>query len=76
MSILQTGLPMTGLAVLAGEIRLAGPLRRELNTVFLPWALKAGSHAADLMCIYYEEHLEVRLLCMQFGHIPKGCTYM
>lgn len=55
----QTGLPMTGLAVVAGELRLAAPLRKELNTVFLPWALQAGSHAADLMCIYYEQHLEV-----------------
>ena len=57
--VYQTGLPMTGLAVVAGELRLAAPLRKELNSVFLPWALQAGSHAADLMCIYYEQHLEV-----------------
>ncbi|KAK2076314.1 hypothetical protein QBZ16_000838 [Prototheca wickerhamii] len=58
LEFVQTGLPMTGLAVVAGELRLAAPLRKELNSVFLPWALQAGSHAADLMCIYYEQHLE------------------
>ena len=50
---------MTGLAVVAGEWRLKAEDRRVLNTVFLPWALRAGTRAADLMCIYYEKHLEV-----------------
>lgn len=60
--LLQTGMPMTGLAVLAGEWRLKPADRRVLNTVYLPWALRAGARAADLMCIYYEKHLEVSCL--------------
>ena len=50
---------MTGLAVLAGEWRLKAEDRRQLNTIYLPWALRAGTRAADLMCIYYEKHLHV-----------------
>jgi hypothetical protein len=58
---LQTGLPMTGLAVLAGEWRLKPEDRAVLNQVYLPWALRAGVWSADLMCLYYEKHLEVRV---------------
>lgn len=55
----QTGLPMTALAVVAGELRLPAEQRAELNRTYLPWALQAGAQAADLMCIPYEKHLEV-----------------
>lgn len=58
VEFVQTGMPMTALAVVAGEWRLKPEDRRVLNTVYLPWALKAGTRAADLMCIYYEKHLE------------------
>lgn len=61
VEFLQTGLPMTAMAVLAAEWRLKSKSRRSLNTVYLPWALRAGSQAADLMCIYYENHFEERL---------------
>jgi ubiquinone biosynthesis protein COQ4 len=54
----QTGMPMTALAVLAGEWRLAPADRDLLNSQFLPWALRAGARAPDLMCIYYERHFE------------------
>ena len=47
---------MTALAVLAGEWRLRDGDRRLLNERFLPWALRAGARAPDLMCIYYEKH--------------------
>ena len=99
----QTGLPMTGLAVLAGEWRFKPEVRQPstpcllwcsaadlptatysmcslfvdqqallpaaihplhccprlqdralLNREFLPWALRAGARAPDLMCIYCE----------------------
>lgn len=49
---------MTALAVLAGEWRLAAEDRALLNSLFLPWALRAGARAPDLMCIYYEQHFE------------------
>lgn len=52
----QTGMPMTGMAVLAAEWRLDRERRRVLNSVYLPWAVRAGSQCADLMCLYYEEH--------------------
>lgn len=47
---------MTGLAVLAGEWRLDASDRALLNSRFLPWAVRAGARAPDLMCIYYEKH--------------------
>ncbi|KAL4422775.1 hypothetical protein ABPG75_008972 [Micractinium tetrahymenae] len=56
VEFVQTGLPMTGLAVLAGEWRLRPEDRALLNSQFLPWAVRAGARAPDLMCIYYEQH--------------------
>lgn len=61
VEFVQTGLPMTGLAVLAGEWRLKAEDRRLLNEQFLPWALHAGARAPDLMCIYYEKHFQESL---------------
>ena len=43
--------------------------RALLNREFLPWALRAGARAPDLMCIYCELHLgwkqQVRESCGQ-----------
>ncbi|PRW32984.1 ubiquinone biosynthesis [Chlorella sorokiniana] len=61
VEFVQTGLPMTGLAVLAGEWRFKPEDRALLNREFLPWALRAGARAPDLMCIYYEKHFEDNL---------------
>ena len=58
VEFVQTGMPMTGMAVLAAEWRLDRERRRLLNTVYLPWALRAGSQSADLMCLYYEDHFQ------------------
>lgn len=58
VEFVQTGMPMTGMAVLAAEWRLSTPKRQMLNTVYVPWAIHAGSRAADLMCLYYEEHFD------------------
>jgi len=49
---------MTGMAVLAAQWKLSQKNRKLLNTVYLPWAIKAGSQASDLMCIYYEEYFD------------------
>mmetsp|Transcript_10260 Transcript_10260/g.20247 ORF Transcript_10260/g.20247 Transcript_10260/m.20247 type:complete len:335 (+) Transcript_10260:113-1117(+) len=57
VEFMQTGMPMTGMAVIAAEWRLSRPKRKILNTVYLPWAVQAGAQAADLACLYYEEHL-------------------
>lgn len=58
VEFVQTGMPMTAMAVVAGEWRLKQPDRRLFNTVFLPWALKAGAKSADLMTLYYEKHFD------------------
>lgn len=62
----QTGLPMTGLAVLGAQYRLQPDDRVVLQRHYLPWALRAGSRCGDLMSIYYERHFEV---C---GAVPDG----
>jgi hypothetical protein len=59
-SVLQTGVPMTGLAVLGAQWRLPAQDRALLNSQYLPWAFRAGSRCRDLMCVYYEKHFEVR----------------
>lgn len=58
VEFIQTGIPMTGLAVVAGEFKQQGADRELLNREFLPWALKAGTRSADLLTIYYEKHFE------------------
>ena len=43
VEFVQTGIPMTGLAVVAGEVRQRGEDRTLFNSQFLPWALRAGT---------------------------------
>ena len=56
----QTGLPMAALSVAGAQWRLKQGERVRLNTQLLPWALRAGTRSTDLMCLYYEEHFQVR----------------
>jgi len=58
VEFMQTGLPMTAMAVVAGEWRLSAEDRKTLNEVYLPWAAKAGASAADMMTLFYEHHFE------------------
>ena len=49
------------------------PLKRDvLFRDYLPWALKAGRAASDLMCIYYEEHFheDIADVRKQWGILP------
>ena len=62
VEFVQTGLPMTAMAVVAGEFRMKTADRRLMNKVFLPWAVRAGSKSADLMTIYYEKHFDEDLV--------------
>lgn len=57
---MQTGMPMAALSVLGGQFRLKAQTRAQLYQDFLPWAIRAGFRSADLMCLYYEKHFEVR----------------
>jgi ubiquinone biosynthesis protein COQ4 len=54
----QTGLPMAGMAVAGGQLKLSAADRAVLWRDHLPWAAQTGLRCADLMCIYYEHHLE------------------
>ncbi|GLI59355.1 hypothetical protein VaNZ11_001220 [Volvox africanus] len=68
LEFVQTGLPMTGLAVLGAQYRLNPADRELLQRHYLPWALRAGSRSSDLMCIYYEQHFEDNLEEMRREH--------
>ncbi len=57
---LQTGMPMTGLAVVGAQYRLSTEDRRLLQAQYIPWAYRAGARCSDLMNVYYERHFEVR----------------
>lgn len=59
--LLQTGMPMTGAAVLAGQRKMTSEQRAVLLRQHLPWAARAGSQCTDLLTLYYEEHLEENL---------------
>ncbi|PNW84693.1 hypothetical protein CHLRE_03g154850v5 [Chlamydomonas reinhardtii] len=72
LEFVQTGLPMTGLAVLGAQYRLGPGDRELLQRHYLPWALRAGSRCADLLCIYYERHFqdELEQVRKEFRIIP------
>ncbi|CAN8074497.1 unnamed protein product [Agarophyton chilense] len=53
----HTGLPVAVLAGFAGCVRVRGDERRVLVTTLLPWALRCGRGAADLLAVRYEHYL-------------------
>ena len=55
---MQTGLPMPAMAVAGAQFRLSPEDRVLLWQTYLPWATRAGMRSADLMCLYYERHLD------------------
>ena len=57
LEFVQTGLPVGALS-LAAAARLKAHQRRQLFAEQLPWALRAGRACPDLICIYYEEHMD------------------
>ncbi|GAX84185.1 hypothetical protein CEUSTIGMA_g11608.t1 [Chlamydomonas eustigma] len=62
LEFVQTGVPMTGLAVLGAQYRLSTKDRELLRRFYMPWAYRAGCRAKDLLSIYYEEHLQMTLV--------------
>ncbi len=52
---------MPALSVLGASWRLKPEERNLLIGTYIPWAMHAGSRSADLMCLYYERHFEVRI---------------
>lgn len=53
----NTLLPMTGLS-LAAYVRLKGSERRRFREVYLPWALRNGWRAEEVVNVFWEEELE------------------
>jgi ubiquinone biosynthesis protein COQ4 len=53
----NTLLPMTGLSVLAGFTLKKGERKRLWDT-YLPWAVRNGLKAQEVICVYWEELLE------------------
>ncbi|KAG2490359.1 hypothetical protein HYH03_011161 [Edaphochlamys debaryana] len=72
LEFVQTGLPMTGLAVVGAQYKLSPQDRELLQKHYLPWALRAGGRCHDLMSIYYEEHFgdDLEELRRRFRIIP------
>ena len=44
LEFVQTGVPMTGLAVLGAQFRLSVEERSQLHRIYLPWAYRAGTY--------------------------------
>jgi ubiquinone biosynthesis protein COQ4 len=53
----NTLLPMTGLSVLAG-FTLKKSERKRLWNTYLPWAVRNGLKAQEVICVYWEELME------------------
>ena len=54
----QLRLPAAAAAVAGAAWRLRAGDRRRLFSQLVPWAARAGARSADLLCLYYEEHLD------------------
>ena len=54
----QLRLPSAAAAVAGAAWRLRPADRRRLFSQLVPWAARAGARSADLLCLYYEEHLD------------------
>ena len=61
VEFVQTGMPMTALSAAFAPLRLPPRERRFLIETLYPWAWRAGTRAADLMCLDYEGELETDL---------------
>lgn len=62
---IHTKMPMCATGALFGAIRLKPKQRKEYVTTHLPWALRVGYNAKNLMCVYYEKHWEHRMRDLQ-----------
>ncbi|KAG9137078.1 hypothetical protein Leryth_024505 [Lithospermum erythrorhizon] len=54
----QMLLPMCVMSVVGGTFRFNGRQRKLFYHHYFPWALNAGRNSTDLMCVYYERHLD------------------
>lgn len=54
----QTGLPVAVISAVFGPVRLPLEQQRLLMTELIPWAIRTGRRAPDLLAIRYEDRLE------------------
>ncbi|XP_031505574.1 ubiquinone biosynthesis protein COQ4 homolog, mitochondrial [Nymphaea colorata] len=68
----QMYVPMCALSVIGGSMRFSEKQRHLFFSHYLSWALRAGIHCTDLMCIYYEKHFHEDLegVRRKWGIIP------
>lgn len=52
------GLPMAGFAAAFGHLRISSTKRNRLFQEYVPWAIKCGSSAQNLITVYWEERWE------------------
>lgn len=62
---IHTKMPMCSTGAVFGAIRLKPKQRRDYVNIHLPWALRVGFNAKNLMCVYYEKHWEEPLSELQ-----------
>ena len=55
----ETGLPSCGLSAMLGPLRLSAKEKRDLLTIYIPWALRSTSNSVELMSYSYEDNLNV-----------------
>jgi hypothetical protein len=74
VALVQTGMPMCALSALGGPFRLSTQKRQVLLQHYAPWALRAGTRAADLMCLRYEIYFEEVSSCFQGLFVSTSST--
>lgn len=61
LEVVQTGLPMCGLAAIGGGLRLQPHQRSVVVQHVLPWVARQLVGSVDLMSVYYEKELDKQL---------------
>ncbi len=62
IEMVQTGLPVATLTALLGPTMIkSAKVRKNMRTIYVPWALRAGRRAQNLMSVLYEEEWETNI---------------
>ena len=54
-------MPSAALSALIGPVRLSPKDRRDLVTIYIPWALRSAAQSIELMSYPYEQNLDQSL---------------
>lgn len=65
LEMAQTGLPMTAFSAFVAPLRLPADQRRQLRTLYIPWAVRCARNAEYLMSVDYEALLPLPLADVQ-----------